>query len=192
MYRLRACTYRDNAKHGKAYTRRDTHDTILPMKKREIPPHHLSISRRKLPHMQIGNTWCFVTFRTNHFQLSDDARDIVKSSILYDHGRRYTLAATTVMPDHAHILILPMETENRFYSLTAIMQGIKGSTSRRINKLSGNSGRVWQAESFDRMIRDEAEWEEKYNYILNNSIKAELAERPEEYRWVITIPDARY
>ncbi len=81
------------------------------MKKREIPPRHLTISRRKLPHWQIGNSWCFVTFRTHNIHLlSDAARDIIKDSILYDHGRRYALAAATVMPDHAHILILPIET----------------------------------------------------------------------------------
>lgn len=72
------------------------------------------------------------------------------------------------------------------------MQGIKGSTSRRINKLDGGNSRVWQAESYDRIIRDEAEWEEKYKYIMNNSVKAKLAEKPGDYRWLITIPDTRY
>ncbi len=142
--------------------------------------------------MQIGNVWCFVTFKTHQSRLSDAARNIVKSSILYDHGKRYLLAIATILPDHAHILMCPLEKDGRFYSLAAIMQGIKGSTSRRINKLNGDSGKIWQAESYDRIMRDEAEWEEKYNYILNNSVKAELAERPEDYRWLITIPDARY
>ena len=42
---------------------------------------------------------------------------------------------------------------------------------------------MWQHESFDRIVRDDAEYEEKWNYIANNAVKKQLAEQPEGYRW---------
>jgi putative transposase len=39
-------------------------------------------------------------------------------------------------------------------------------------------------ESYDRIVRDEAEFLEKWNYIRNNPIKAGLADLPENYAWL--------
>ncbi len=43
-------------------------------------------------------------------------------------------------------------------------------------------GAIWQAEYFDRIIRDDTEFFEKARYIMNNPIKRwpEI----EEYKWV--------
>ena len=39
-------------------------------------------------------------------------------------------------------------------------------------------------ESFDHVIRNEGEFMQKLKYIANNPIKAELAERYENYKWL--------
>lgn len=50
--------------------------------------------------------------------------------------------------------------------------------------MTGQRGSVWLDESYDRIIRDEVEWLEKLAYIVSNPVKAGLAERPEDYRWL--------
>lgn len=65
------------------------------------------------------------------------------------------------------------------------MQGIKGVGSRRINQLMGWSGALWQAESYDRIIRDKNEFEEKRNYMYNNPVKAGLVDDPRKYEFFV-------
>ena len=67
------------------------------------------------------------------------------------------------------------------YSLSRIMKGTKGVSANIINKQRGTKGQIWQDESFDRIIRDEAEYHEKILYMYNNPIKRELTEDPENY-----------
>jgi hypothetical protein len=43
---------------------------------------------------------------------------------------------------------------------------------------------LWQDENFDRAIRNEEEFLQKINYIINNPIKANLANEYESYKWL--------
>jgi hypothetical protein len=45
-------------------------------------------------------------------------------------------------------------------------------------------GSLWQDESYDPIVRDEAEFLEKWQYIRNNPLKASLADKPENYTWL--------
>ena len=67
------------------------------------------------------------------------------------------------------------------FSLSKILQGIKGFSAREINKARGTKGALWQDESFDRIVRDYDECLEKWNYIRNNPVKTGLCQVPEEY-----------
>ena len=91
------------------------------------------------------------------------------------------------MPDHAHLLLTPREV----YSLSRIMKGIKGASARQVNlrrtdtnvhsTKRGTSGSIWQDESFDRIVRDQSELNEKLSYMLNNPVKRGLTESPWDY-----------
>ncbi len=167
----------------------------------------MNISRGKLPHWQIGGSWYFVTFRANT-PLSPQARTIVAECILYHHQRKYDLGIASVMPDHVHILLRPRPwrsapmqgkiasptdsnsgADESYFTLTEILRSIKGIAGRKINLLNKRTGSIWQKESFDRIVRDENEWLEKYQYVRNNAIKAGLTERPEEYPWLLERDD---
>ena len=50
-----------------------------------------------------------------------------------------------------------------------------------MNGLLKRKGAVWQEEYFDRIVRDEAELFEKWNYIRNNPVKNSLADSPKEW-----------
>jgi hypothetical protein len=68
-----------------------------------------------------------------------------------------------------------------WHDLSKVMQGIKGTSSRRINELLHTSGQVWQNESYDRIIRNEEEYLEKLNYMWMNPVKANLVDDPNKY-----------
>jgi hypothetical protein len=42
-------------------------------------------------------------------------------------------------------------------------------------------GTVWQSERYDRIIRNQQEFENTWEYIRRNPVKAGLASTPEEY-----------
>ena len=68
------------------------------------------------------------------------------------------------------------------------MQSLKGYTARRANQLLGRQGHLWQDESYDRVVRDEAEWRRVVTYVLNNPVSAGLAERWEDWKWSYSRP----
>ena len=86
------------------------------------------------------------------------------------------------MPDHVHLLLTPIENpKGGFFSLTEILHSLKSFTGNKINNLLNRHGPLWQEEYFNRILRDETEFLEKWNYIRNNPVKKELCQRPEEW-----------
>jgi alanyl-tRNA synthetase/REP element-mobilizing transposase RayT len=155
-------------------------------------------SKRRLPHFERPWGKYMVTFSTRERrQLTPAERDIVLESILYAHThRQYQLFAACVMPDHAHILFEPQIKEEDkdgktvFFSLGEIMHGIKSTTAHKINKAAKVTGvHVWEEESFDRLMRSDAELEEKFHYICRNPWDNGVVPLTENYCWLWT-PDA--
>jgi REP-associated tyrosine transposase len=102
---------------------------------------------------------------------------------LFENGRKIELHAAVIMPNHVHLLFTPLENEcGDPFSLAEIMKGIKGTSSRNINKLMKRKGQLWQDESFDRIMRT-GEFQSKLAYIISNPINAGLTSKPGEYQW---------
>ena len=79
------------------------------------------------------------------------------------------------MPDHVHLIMNPLDD----FSLSRIMKGIKGVSARLLNQYRNTSGNIWLDESFDRIIRDEEEFDQKLKYMFENPVRADLVENPE-------------
>ncbi|MFI5397926.1 MAG: REP-associated tyrosine transposase [Candidatus Binatia bacterium] len=142
----------------------------------------LLITRRNLPHWQIGGSTYFITFRTKDLRLPSEARCMVIDACRHFDAKRYTLWAAVAMPDHVHLLLQPKEIEpGHWWLLATILNSIKGFTARQINDLLGRQQPVWLDERFDRIVRDEAELIEKWKYIRMNPVKQGLCERPEDW-----------
>ena len=92
--------------------------------------------------------------------------------------QQYILHAYVVMANHVHLLVKPLVPVFR------ITQGLKGVTARYANQILGRTGApLWQDESFDRWIRDEAEFVRVGRYIEGNPVAAGLVRSPEEWPW---------
>ena len=91
-------------------------------------------------------------------------------------GLKWSVYAIVVLPDHVHILAQPLpKGEKGAFDLAEIIHSVKSFSSQKINQLNGNSGSLWQDERYDRIVRDEAEFLEKWQYIRNNPVKEALA-----------------
>ena len=88
------------------------------------------------------------------------------------------------MPDHVHLIFTPLYDGDSLHSVAEIMQGIKGASAHKINRLLNRSGQVWQRESFDRVLRREDSIRAKVEYMVQNPVRAGLVQNAAEYRWL--------
>lgn len=138
--------------------------------------------RRWLPHWQQGGATYFVTFRSLSVELSKEHRGLVLHAALHFDQQRYTLWAAVVMPDHVHLLLTPLEREpGQWWSLSSITHSLKAYTAKQVNAGLRRSGALWMQESFDRIVRDEEELVEKWQYIRSNPVKRGLCERAQDW-----------
>ncbi len=146
----------------------------------------LEIHRRHLPHWQLRGATYFVTFRVAHGELAMPERLLVLEHVCAGDGKRYDLLAAVVMPDHGHVLLCPLTS----FDLPRITKGVEGVSARLVNAARGVGGALWQDESFDRIIRDDAELTENLAYVVGNPVKAGLVEDPFEYPALYVEPGA--
>jgi REP element-mobilizing transposase RayT len=142
--------------------------------------------RRNLPHIEKRNRPHFITFKTHlRWELPPTARDVVLKHCLHDHGLKMDLYIAVVMPDHVHMIFLPLEDQmNEVFSFEEIVGAIKGASVHSVNKLLGQSGQIWQDESFDHVIRHAESLESKIRYLRENPVRKGLVKTPEEYPWL--------
>ena len=76
------------------------------------------------------------------------------------------------MPNHVHCIVRPLTTV--ILELEDIIGSWKSFTGRKINQTLGQEGSLWQDESYDRIIRDEAHLWRCLQYIGRNPKKAGL------------------
>ena len=149
--------------------------------------------QRDLPHIQrVGATY-FVTYCVRKgLTLSPQERDVALDCCMHIHERSAILHGAVVMPDHVHLILTPLVDETGApRRLDRIMQGIKGTSARRINKLSDRRGPIWQSESFDHVLRRYESAEAKTSYICENPVRKGLVAKSGEYKWVWRLGDGR-
>jgi len=106
--------------------------------------------------------------------------DIVAEAILIGECERrfYRLCAWVVMPNHVHLLILPM------IPVPVLMRRLKGSTARSANRIIGQTGHpFWQDESWDHYLRGSSQVNRTAAYIEENPVSAGLVCFAERWRW---------
>ena len=144
-----------------------------------------SIYRRRLPHWRLDGATYFVTWRLQPglAPLLPAERQVIYCALMHFDGERYDLNALVVLDDHIHVLVRPIDG----HPLKSILHSWKSFTAHRLQLEFHRIGRIWQDESFDRIVRDDAEFLEKATYIVSNPSKRwpELT----DYPWVYTKTD---
>jgi REP element-mobilizing transposase RayT len=167
---------------------------------------------RRLPHWQAVGQPLFITFRLHGslpaqrvfpparmtageaFVAMDRILDEARSGPMFlrqahiaqmviqalEHGetqQRYKLHSFVVMANHVHLLVTAMIATPRW------LGPLKGFTAHEANRMLERSGPFWQDESYDHVVRDDAEFRRIQRYIEWNPVKAGLVVSPESFPW---------
>lgn len=104
---------------------------------------------------------------------------MVVGALRYFDGKRYALQTWTIMPNLIHVLF----SIHDGFNLASIVHSWKSFTLKQANHLLQRSGRFWQPEYFERLIKSDRHFEFCVRYILNNPVKARLCKEPVEWPW---------
>lgn len=99
-----------------------------------------------------------------------EAGALVRDAIMELSGRTHQPIVWVVMPNHVHLLTRQLPDQ----PLGKVVNQIKSGSARRINRLLGREGKLWQRGYFDRMIRDYSHLQRTIDYIHTNPVKAGL------------------
>ena len=96
------------------------------------------------------------------------------AALRFRDGKHYRLLAWCIMPNHVHVVarLLPGA------DLATVLKTWKQFSSKAANLVLGQSGRFWQREYYDRLIRNEQEYSRAIRYVVENPIKAGLQNWP--------------
>jgi len=104
---------------------------------------------------------------------------VAVADALRDAGERtgWTVGRYVVMPDHVHFFC---EDRQRRTPLSDFVGGFKQMVTRRA-WAQGWSGRLWQAEFFDHVLRSEESHAQKWEYVRLNPVRRGLCATPDEW-----------
>jgi putative transposase len=127
-----------------------------------------------------------------HFR-DDKLASVAAESLFFWDNKKIEVICFCVMPNHVHSVLRtfrPDEVEDgEKVMLNNVMQSIKRYSANKCNKLLNRTGRFWQEESFDRLVRDRTELSRIISYIINNPVKAGFCKSPKDWKWNYIKPD---
>jgi len=107
----------------------------------------------------------------SRFLANNVARQLVTNALHHFDGKRYHLGDYVVMPNHVHVLITPLAE----FGLKKLMHSWKSFTAKAILKQYPEAPNpFWLQESFDHIVRSEAQLKHFQRYIRENPAKAFL------------------
>ncbi len=96
---------------------------------------------------------------------------------LSDDEQRTRTFAYVVMPDHLHWLF---QLQQRF-SLSTVVQRVKGRSAHRINILRKCSGAIWQPAYHEHTLRNDESLERVGNYVVANPVRGGIVSDLNDY-----------
>ena len=103
---------------------------------------------------------------------------IVEAQLLAENGKAYGMKAWVVMPNHVHLVVDVWATP-----LSKLIQRWKGASARAANRVLNRTGRFWEPEYFDTLIRDEEHLKQAVRYTERNPVRGFLVQDPGMWRW---------
>ncbi len=120
------------------------------------------------------------------FWLHDEAvAKLVMDSLHFNDEKEYDLKCAVLMGNHMHFVV---ETFQNSMPLQKILQNLKKFTGRQANCILERSGKFWEEETFDKVIRDHEHFSNTINYCLNNPVKAGFVKAWQDWKWTYIKP----
>jgi REP element-mobilizing transposase RayT len=125
---------------------------------------------------------------------------IVQDALCFYDKNTYDLLCYCIMPNHVHMVISvgrifnstnltdrnEISTNNK--QLFRILQSIKRYTAKRANITLNRRGAFWQHESYDHVVRDDADLSRIVECVIYNPVRAGLVQSWEEWPWTYLQP----
>jgi len=99
-----------------------------------------------------------------------DCAKVVADSLLHFDGDRYLMTDFVVMPNHVHLLVAFPDGDR----MRDQCESWKRYTAVRLNRLLARSGRCWETDSFDHLVRSQGQFEYLRRYVADNPSRAGL------------------
>jgi REP element-mobilizing transposase RayT len=141
-------------------------------------PGHRALRRGR--HSLPGNTYV-ITFTTRDrvawFTSFEPARAASAALATAAGKTDAEILAWVLMPDHAHLLV----TLGTRWSLQRLVQQLKSSMAREVNRAVGRRGPLWSRAFHDHALRNEEDLRLVARYIVLNPVRAGLVARCADY-----------
>ena len=92
---------------------------------------------------------------------------------------RFLFLGYVLMPDHWHALIWPTFP----LTISRVIQDVKWTSARSLNRARDSSGPVWQHQFWDRFVRHAQEFRERLDTMHRNPVRKGFVARPEDWQW---------
>lgn len=147
--------------------------------------------RGRLPHWRAEDERYYVTFRHRR-ELTDVEMRIVFAHLLKAQGRKLEFLILCVLPEMTEMVFkVEKDSDGEHFELSDIVEKAKTKAGRQIIKSSGERFPPFYGESYDRIIRDDAEFEETWQRIFDSPLHLELVNDSEDWQtlFVADAPD---
>ena len=140
---------------------------------------NFSIWRGRLPHWRADDVTYYVTFRHRRALDEQECVDLLRALLKAD-GRTMEVQVVCVLPESTEMLFTMADGE-KVPDLAKIVEGAKRRMGAKTVKRTGEIFAPFYNESYDRIVRDESEYEERFNAICQSPVDLELCEAPNDY-----------
>lgn len=147
----------------------------------------------RLERIWVDSPIFFVTTCTfqRHRVLADDTLHAICREVWQtaEHRDGWIVGRYVVMPDHVHFFCAPRRDERKLETLVGKW---KEWTAKYAHRRLGVLMPLWQEGFFDHVLRSSESYDEKWEYVRQNPIRAKLVMRAEDWPYQGEIHDLRY
>jgi putative transposase len=117
-----------------------------------------------------------------HWLVNAVVHDLLRT--VWMNAIAWAVGRYTIMPDHIHLFAgehgsIPLDNWVRYWK-------------SQFSKRHGNPNHRWQTDHWDRRMRSAAEYEDTWNYVFWNPVRAGLVESPNQWPWSGELHDLRW
>ncbi len=142
---------------------------------------NFSIWRGRLPHWRADNVTYYVTFKHRR-ALNEDEMSLLLRRVMGTEGRKFEHAVICVLPEATELMFTVCDNHNGDkYELSDVIEKAKAKAGKEIIKKSGEKWPPFYHESYDRIVRDDAEFEETFLKIVESPTQSGCCDPDHEW-----------
>lgn len=142
---------------------------------------NFSIWRGRLPHWRADGVAYYVTFRHRRPLDEKECGDVF-AALLKPQGRKWDVDLLCVLPEKTEMIVrVEQSPAGEPFELSDIVEKAKTKAGKSIIKRSGERYPPFYTESYDRIVRDEAELETTWGTIVESAKKEGIVDSADEY-----------